>query len=294
MPLPNRHLTSMLLRCGGKMVLVDCGEGTQVSLRQLGWGFKEIGQICITHFHADHIAGLPGLLLTISNSGRTEPLKIVGPQGIGVIVNCLCCIVPRLPFHIEFIELPFKKGEEVHFQADGLECAALPLDHRGACFGYRFDLPRTGKFDPEQAKALDIPLPLWSKLQKGETVSFENNCFTPDMVMGPARKGIRVSYMTDTRPTPQTPEFVAESDLFICEGMYGDNEKLEKVTEYKHMLYAEAAELASKGKVKELWLTHFSPAMTDPSEFLEQTKLIFPNTTVGEDRMTTSLNFINE
>jgi ribonuclease Z len=287
-PLENRYLTSMAARLNGSMLLIDCGEGTQVTLKQLGWGFKNLDYICITHFHADHIAGLPGLLLTVGNSGRTEPLIIVGFIGIRNVVNHLRVIAPELPFEVKFIELP---PVEKTVELGEYNLSVLPLDHRIYCFGYSLNINRIGKFDAERAKQQEIPVKLWSKLQNGETIKENGKKYTPDMVLGPARKGIKVSYITDTRPTNSMPEFIRGSDLFICEGLYGDDEKKEKAEDHMHMVFSEAADLAERGEVKELWLTHYSPAMTNPEEYIDTARNIFPNTKIGYDRMTATILF---
>ena len=293
-PLHNRFLTSMVLRCNGSMLLVDCGEGTQVTLKQLGWGFKRLDYICFTHLHADHISGLPGLLLTIGNSDRTEPLTIIGPRRIQEVVQSLRVIAPELPFSIRFIELPYKKNAAVSCMLGELKMSALRLHHTMECIGYSFFLGRAGKFDADRAKQQDIPIRLWSKLQKGETVEQDGKIYTPDMVLGENRKGIKISYMTDTRPTALIPQFIADSDLFICEGLYGDDEMQQKAKDHKHMVFSEAAELAKKGNVNELWLTHFSPAMPNPTYYARFAKRIFENAHVGYDRMTKTCLFEGE
>jgi len=286
-PLHNRFLTSMAARINGSMLLIDCGEGTQITLKQLGWGFKRLDYICITHFHADHISGLPGLLLTVGNSGRTEPLTIVGITGIRNVVEHLRIIAPELPFEINYIEL----GSQLNYTLGEYNLSALPLDHRIRCVGYALNIHRPGKFDVERAKQQEIPMQLWSKLQNGETIEHNNKIYTPDMVMGPARKGIKIAYITDTRPTDSIPQFISGSDLFICEGLYGDDEKQSKAEEHRHMVFSEAAELAKKGNVKELWLTHYSPAVTSPEDYIETARNIFPNTKTGYDRMTATISF---
>lgn len=291
MPMPGRFLASMLLRLNGKMILVDCGECTQVSLKILGWGFKSIDAICITHFHADHISGLPGMLLTIGNAGREEPLTIIGPEGLEYVVEGLRRIVPELNFPIRFVEFTEKENSltfgEYHI-------SAIPVHHRIKCLAYRFDIKRQGKFDPERAKALNIPINLWSKIQKNGSAEFEGKVFTQDMVMGEERRGISLSYCTDSRPGRDIAEFARESDLFVCEGMYGDEEKLKKAKEYKHMLFSEAAKMARDAKVGKLWLTHYSPSMNTPEDYVDSARKIFPKTYLGRDRLTTTLSFIDE
>jgi len=287
MPLPKRFLTSLFVRYNGRFALIDTGEGTQVTLKSLGWGFKNIDVILFTHFHADHIAGLPGLLLTIGNSGREEPLTLIGPKGLEAVVNCITVIAREIPFKLRFIEM---EGPET-FQISGLEINSLPVEHRTTCFAYTLSIERPGKFDVEKAAALGVPKNKWSAFQRGETVEHDSNIFTPDMVMGEARKGIKIAYCTDTRPVKALPAFVSGSDLFVCEGIYGENEKINKAKEYKHMLFSEAATIAKQADVKEMWLTHYSPSLTDPEEFLSNATDIFPNTKPGYDRKTTTIKF---
>ncbi len=288
MPMPERFLSSMLLRINGRLIMTDCGEGTQVTLKMLGWGFKAIDMICFTHFHADHISGLPGMLLTIGNAGRTEPLKLVGPSGLKKVVDGLRLICSELPFKLEFIEIT-EFGKKYDF--GDFILMANEGDHRVKCVSYRFDVPRKGKFSVDKAKALGLPVIYWSVLQKGEKVEYEGKTYTADMVLGEERKGLSVSFCTDTRPVDSLVDFIKDSDLFICEGMYGENEKQSKAVEYKHMTFAEAAKLAKLGNVKELWLTHLSPSMSEPELFIDNAKNIFDNTKVGFDRMTARINF---
>lgn len=294
MPLPGRFLSSMLCRVNGKMILVDCGEGTQVSLRMLGWGFKQIDMICFTHFHGDHISGLPGLLLTMANAERTEPLKLFGPTGLQHVVKCLCVIAQDLPFPIEFIEWP--KSQESIYTEEMLVIKTLPLQHRTPCFGYCIELMRRGKFDSDRAKAQNIPLKLWSALQKQTDTSivYEGKEFTSDMVLGPPRKGLKVVFCTDTRPVTGMAHFAKDADLFICEGLYGDEERQEKATARKHMTFMEAARIAKAANAKELWLTHFSPALPDPWNYLNNATDIFPNTKVGKDRMYKTIKYTED
>lgn len=288
MPMPERFLSSMLLRINGRLILVDCGEGTQVTLKMLGWGFKAIDTICFTHYHADHISGLPGMLLTIGNSGRTEPVKLIGPPGLKKVVEGLRLIFPELPFKLEYIEID---NVDCVIDFNDFSLKANEGDHRIKCLSYRFDISRKGKFSVEKAKTLGLPVNMWSILQKGGTVEYNGKIYTSDMVLGNARKGIRLSFCTDTRPVDSLVNFINGSDLFVCEGMYGENEKQKKAIEYKHMLFSEAAKLAKLGNVKELWLTHLSPSMKEPELFIDNAKKIFANAKVGYDRMYTRINF---
>lgn len=288
-PLPNRFLTSLYCRINGRYIMIDCGEGTQISLKILGWGFKNIDVICLTHFHADHISGLPGILLTIGNSGRTEPVYIIGPSGTETIVKNLCVIASELPFELKIIEQNLLKGNVFHL--DNYFINVLPVDHSINCVAYNICVPRKGKFNLSKALKLDLPHRFWSILQKGNTVEYKNKIYTPQMVLEPDRKGIKISYCTDSRPVDELINFVHASDLFICEGIYGEEEKLSKAMANKHMIFSEAAKIASKAQVKELWLTHFSPSMPNPQLFLDSAKNIFENTVIATDRMHKTINF---
>lgn len=291
MPLPYRALTSLMVRYNGMNVLIDCGEGTQVSIKQQGWSVKPIDVICFTHFHADHISGLPGLLLTLGNADRTEPITMIGPKRLEKIVNALRMIAPELPFPIHFIEL---EKEEESFTFNGLRINAFKVNHNITCYGYSLELDRAGRFDVNRAKELQIPVPFWSRLQKGETIEQEGKIISPDMVLGSARKGIKLTYCTDSRPTKSIVKNAKNSDLFICEGMYGEPDKEQKAKEYKHMTFYEAAEMAKDADVKEMWLTHYSPSLVRPQEYEVKVRKIFPNTIVAKDRRTTTLLFKEE
>jgi ribonuclease Z len=292
MPLADRFLTGMLLRLNGRMLLLDCGEGMQVTMRQLGWGFKNIDVICFTHYHADHISGLPGLLLTLGNSDRTEPVTLVGPKGLKDVYRGLRTICPELPFEVKIFE--FENNGINEFKLGVFNIRTLKVDHKISCAAYSFDVKRIGKFNVEKARALGLPVQLWSVLQKQGKAEFEGKIYTSDMVLGEDRTGIKVSYCTDTRPVAALPDFVRNSDLFICEGMYGENDKLDKAKGYKHMIFSEAAKIAKNGEVKEMWLTHFSPSMPFPNEFIDNARCIFKNTYAGKDRKQKTFNFEEE
>ena len=289
MPLPYRWLTALMVRYNGSSLLIDCGEGTQIAIKEKGWSFKPIDVICFTHYHGDHISGLPGLLLTMGNAERTEPLTLIGPKGLERVVNALRVIAPELPFPIIYKEI---NGNEETFElADGYRLKAFRVNHGILCYGYTLELDRAGKFQLQKAMEQESPKQYWSRLQKGETITDEQAVYTPDMVLGPPRKGIKLTYCTDTRPVPAIVENASGSDLFICEGMYGEKDKDAKAREHKHMTFYEAAKLARDAQVGEMWLTHYSPSLTRPEEYMDDVRKIFPAAKAGKDRKSVELDF---
>lgn len=298
MPMPFRHLSSTLISYKGRKILIDCGEGTQVSMRMVAWGFKSIDLICITHCHGDHIIGLPGLLATIGNSGRTTPLTIIGPEGIKEVAQGLMVIAKYLPYEVNIIENP--RSLNLDINEDGIVTLdkegeiilkTIECDHSAPCIGYSFYIKRGRKFSVEKAIENNVPKKLWSILQKGKNIIEDDIEYNKNMVLGDERKGIKVCLITDSRPTNNMIDFIKESDLFICEGTYGDNEDIEKAIKNKHMTFREGATLANEGSVKRLLLTHFTPAMLDPNEFKNNATDIFNKTIIGEDRFIINLKF---
>lgn len=291
MPLPYRWLTSLMMRYNGKSILIDCGEGTQIAMKEKGWSPKPIDIICFTHYHADHISGLPGMLLTMGNAERTEPLLLIGPKGLGRVVAALRVIAPELPFSIECVELT---EAEQHFSFDGFGIDAFKVNHNVLCYGYSMSIERTGRFDKERALEQQVPMKLWSRLQKGETIEHEERIFTPDMVLGAPRKGLKVTYCTDTRPTENIQTYAEGADLLILEGMYGEPDKMAKAREYKHMTMYEAAQIAKKAQVPELWLTHYSPSLMRPEQYMEDVRKIFPKAIAARDGRSVELLFAED
>ncbi len=288
MPLPYRWLTSLLVRCGGSNLLIDCGEGTQIALKEKGWSPKPIDIICFTHYHADHCSGLPGLLLTMGNAERTEPVVMIGPKGLKRVADSLRIIAPELPFELRYAELS-ENREHLHIGPYDID--AFKVNHNVTCYGYSISIPRKGRFDVERAKSQGVPMKAWSRLQKGEHVLMDGVTYTPDMVLGPPRRGLKVTYCTDTRPVPVIAEYAAGADLFICEGMYGEDGKEEKARDYKHMTMYEAARLAKEAQPKEMWLTHYSPSLTRPEEYIEKVREIFPQSVAARDGRSVELGF---
>ncbi len=290
MPLTNRFLTAMLARYNGISILVDCGEATQIALRRAGLSPNPIGIMCFTHFHADHISGLPGMLLTMGNADRTEPLLLIGPKGLSKVVSSLRVIAPELPFEVICREI---NGPEETIELDGFSIEAFKVNHNVTCYGYSIVVPRSGMFSLENAQKLPIDRKYWGKLQNGETVEVDGAIYTPDMVMGPARRGLRVTYSTDTRPVKAIVDHAMEADLLIIEGMYGEPDKQQNAIDHKHMTFAEAAGIASEAQVKRMWLTHFSPSVVKPEQYLEAATSVFPGAEAGKDGKHIDLNFVD-
>jgi len=293
MPMPNRFLSSLFINYKGRKILIDCGEGTQVSMRMKNCGFKNIDLIFITHLHGDHFYGLMGLLSTIGNSSRVDDLTIVGPKGITEMINNMKTLIEYLPYKLIIIENPTGTFSLINSILKDVEISTLELDHSSECLGYSLYFKRTPKFNIEKAIQNNVPKLLWQKLQSEKNIIFENIEYSPDMVLGDDRKGIKISFITDTRPISSIPKFINNSDLFVCESMYGNDEDLPKAIKNKHMTFREAATLANEGNVKKLILTHFSPSLEDPNLYIKNATDIFENTIIGKDRYSINLNFEN-
>ena len=289
LPIPERALSSLYVRVNGRSLLIDCGEGTQVGIRRLGWGFRCLDGMLLTHYHGDHCTGIAGLLLSLEKAGRDEPFHIWGPKGLKRVVEGLCVIVPPLSFAVHLHELPAEGGE---IDLIGLKIRAFPVNHGGIpCFGYRMTLERGAVFDPEKAKALDVPIQEWKRLQQGETVRLGLRKIHPSDVKGAERKGITLVFSTDTRPCETLQKHCEDADLLILEGMYGNEEKMPQALKNHHMLFAEAAETARNARAGGLLLTHFSTSMEDPENYLPEARTIFERTWAAKDGETVTMRY---
>lgn len=287
MPLPYRHLTSVLLRREGDLFLFDAGEGTQVSLRRLNLKWKKINAIFISHTHADHVTGLPGILMLSSQVDRDEPLYIFGPPKIAEYVESSRKVLDMY-INYEIIITEITEGGVV-YEGDGFYIRAFPLQHTKPCVGYTLEeLPRSGEFNPDAALSLQVPCgPLWSRLQNGETVTaLDGSLVHSHQVLGKERSGRKVSYVTDALYSPSIAPEVRGSDLLFCEGMF-EHSLLDTAIEKKHMTAFQAATIARDAQVKKLALLHYSPRYTDGELKILQTEAreVFPETVLSRDRM---------
>ena len=295
MPLPYRHLTSVLLRRDGDLFLFDGGEGTQVSLRRLNLKWKKINAIFVSHTHADHVTGLPGIMMLSAQVDRTEPLYIYGPPKIAEYIETSRKVLDmyiNYPVIVKEITAPC-----IVHSGDGFYIRAFPLEHTKTCVGYTLEeLDRPGEFSPEKAKELDIPMgPLWGKLQHGETVtSADGKTVTPEQVLGQKRSGRKFSYVTDTLYKSSIADEVRGSDLLICEGMFEDA-LIDQAREKKHMTATQAATIARDACVRRMGMIHYSPRYTDREleVLLNQAKKIYPNAELTKDRMHFEIPYID-
>lgn len=286
MPTENRWLSCCWIEYKGKALLIDCGEGTQIALRKARCKISHLNTLLITHVHADHIAGLPGLLLTLGNCGRTTPLTIAGPPGLIKIVNSLTVISPVLPYSLKITEL----NEEEKVEESGLTISILPLSHGIPCLGYSITLKRKPIFNPLKAYELRVPVREFKSLHEGQCVYLQDGrIIEPKDVLDGERKPIKVCYFTDTKFIDTISPFAYGADLLISEGMYGENDKHQMMQEKGHMIFSESAEIARKAAVKQLWLTHYSPALIKPEMYIDNAREIFPNSVAAHDGIRMSL-----
>jgi ribonuclease Z len=295
MPLPGRYLTSVLLRREGELMLFDCGEGTQISLRKLNLKWKKISVIFISHTHADHVTGLPGILMLSSQVEREEPLYIIGPPKIAEYVELSRKVLDMyINYDIIVKEIPDPAKSEEVFSGEGYSVRSFPLRHTKICVGYSLtESNRPGIFFPEKAIDAGVPKgPMWAELQNGSDVTLpEGRVVSPGDVMGPPRPGRKFSYATDTTKTDKLPAEVAGSDLFICEAMF-KSDLQEDAESKKHMTARQAGQTAAAaGGIEKMGLIHYSPRYTKPElkELLQEAQKEFPNTFLTKDRQIINL-----
>ena len=295
MPLPNRHLTSVLLRREGELFLFDCGEGTQVSLRRLNLRWKKISVIFVSHTHADHVTGIPGLLMLSSQVDRDDPLYIIGPPRIAEYIETSRRV---LDMYINY-DIVVREVDEpgVVYEGDGFHVRAFSLRHTKPCFGYTLvEDSRPGEFHPEKAEALGVKRgPLWAALQGGQVVKAEDGREVfPEQVLGAARTGRKFSFVTDTLAFPEMADEVRDSDLFVCEGMF-EKALLDSAMEKKHMTAEQAAHIALAAKVRKLALIHYSPRYTEYElkQLIKEAEAVFPSTVLTRDRMVFPIEYID-
>jgi ribonuclease Z len=279
-PTANRAPTSLLVRREGERFLVDCGEGTQRQLLRSGVGLVELREVFITHFHADHYLGLPGMLKTFALRGREASLTVYGPPGLAQLVDGLRRIFGRLTFRLDLQEL--QPGEAL--DRNGYQIIPFSVRHAVAGLGYALvESPRPGRFDVDAARALGVPEgPLWGRLQQGEPVSLSDGTrIAPEQVLGSPRPGRKVVLSGDTSPARSVLEAAIEADLLVHEATFSAEES-ERAEETGHSTAADAAELARVAGVRMLALTHLSNRYFGP-EILREARSIFPDTVVPRD-----------
>jgi len=296
MPLPHRHLTSVLLRREGELFLFDGGEGTQISIRRLNLKWKKITAIFVSHMHADHVTGLPGILMLSSQVDRDEPLYIFGPPKLADYIEQSR---RSLDMYINYEIIVSEITEPgIVWKGEGFHVRAFPLRHTKTCYGYAMEEDlRPGAFHPDKAQSMGVPRgPLWSVLQSGNDVRLDDGTVVrPEDVMGPTRSGRKFSYLTDSLYFPDVSREVAGSDLLICEGMF-ESALLPSAIEKKHMTSAQAATIArDAGSVRKLGLIHYSPRYTerDLKLLLDEARAIFPDTVLTRDRMDFPIEYLD-
>ena len=293
-PLPDRAETAAQLVCGGRSILFDCGEGTQMAARKAGVSLMKTDIIALTHYHGDHVFGLPGLLQTMNMMGRNEPLVIVGPGDIEKELEHILALVGWTSYEIRLTAL---SAQGVKLNAissawpEGARLTPFETSHRVISQGYIFELPRAGRFMPEKAKALGIPINLWSHLQKGEEVELDGQIIKPEAVLGEPRRGLKVVFSGDTAVCDALEAAAEGADLLLCEATYGENNQAQLAADHGHMNFAQAAWLAAKAKARRLWLMHYSQMIDDPLDFLPNAQAFFPEAECGVDGMTITLQF---
>ena len=277
-PTARRGLPATLVRRGGDRLLFDCGEGTQRQLVR-SVGLIELEEVFITHFHADHFLGLPGMLKTFSLRGRERPLTVHGPPGLGTVLASLKPVVGRTTFELRVVEL--EPNAEV--ERDGYRIATFAVDHGVRAQGYALiENDRPGRFDEDRARELGVPPgPAFGQLQQGQPVTGADGQVLPDQVLGEPRRGRRIVIAGDTAPCEMTKVVAHAADLLVHEASFME-EEAERAAETRHSTARQAAELAREAEVQMLALTHVSPRYSG-GEIRDEARATFENTIVPKD-----------
>ena len=297
MPLPDRALSAVFAACGGHGLLLDCGEGTQAAAHKAGVNLMRADAICLTHYHGDHIFGLPGLLQTLGAQGRTRPLALLGPEGLPDIWAAVRALTGPLPYAVRPQVL--QPGKALALDAigtgegwpAGAQLVPFATKHRVKSIGYRLELPRAGKFSPERARALGVPVPQWKLLQKGQTVTVDGRTIQPAEVLGPPRRGLSFVFSGDTAPCQGLMQAAQDADLLVCDATYALPEQEAQAKQWGHSTFGQSAALAAQAGAKRLWLTHYSPMITDPEEYAAEAQSIFPAAECGFDGKCITLQY---
>ena len=294
MPLPDRALTAAVAECGGHSLLFDCGEGTQTAARRAGVNLMKMDAVCLTHYHGDHIFGLPGLLQTLGAQGRTRPLLLVGPKGLAGIWSAVRALTGPLPYAVRLQEADGPLALDALWEGwpAGAVLRPFATRHRVPSRGYRLDLPRAGRFDPAKARALNVPVPAWKLLQRGQSIPLESGAVVaPADVLGPARRGLRFVFSGDTAPCPALEQAAQNADLFLCDATYPDNEQEAQAKQWGHSTFAQGAAIAKKADVRRFWLMHYSPMILEPEAALPNAQAVFPAAECGFDGKSITLQY---
>jgi ribonuclease Z len=289
-PSVDRNVAALAVQREGETILFDCGEGTQRQMMRYGVSFT-FREIFFTHFHADHMLGVTGLLRTMGLQDRATPVTLYGPRGAHRILGAAVGLgIERNRFDVEIVEV----GAGQTLQRDDYDIVAFETDHRADTIGYALvEHTRLGRFNPERARELDIPEgPLWGRIHKGEVIELpDGRRVEPAELVGEARRGRKFVYTGDTRPCAAVVEAAAGADLLVHEATFGEEER-ERAIETGHSTAAQAAEVARQAGVRRLVLTHVSPRYTrDAPELLAEAKAVFPETVVARDGLVIEIPF---
>ena len=294
-PQPDRALSSAVFSVAGRNILLDCGEGTQLALHRHHVNPMRIDVVALTHYHGDHMLGLPGLLQTMDTMNRTQPLYITGPaEGHEPILTAILTLADELAYPVSFLPMP-EEGLRLHdlnpkwpMEAT---LTAFPTVHRVPSQGYRLHLNRIRRLYTDKATAMGIPKALWGKLQSGQSINVNGREIHPSSVCGPERPGLTAVFTGDTAPCDDIITAAKAADLLIMDATYAEDKYADKAALYGHSTFAQAAETAKSAGAKRLWLTHFSAMITDPQEHLDIAQDIFPGVICGTDGQSIMLTF---